>query len=183
MRRHQNACNTVPCTQQSTHASEHTKTTNKHTQHSTRGGEEERERGRGKQQGQGQEGAGKGKGKGKGKCRSRVSVVGGVYTPFAAKMSSALPFCRMVLASSHNLLQAYGSSSLAAAPQRRTKLTKSSPGRPPASRGRGCSKAPAWGYLLCLLLAASAAQRPGCKALVWRVDGSLLWAVQTQTSK
>ena len=155
MRRHQNAFHAVPCThKQSTRAGERTKTTDKQAQHSTRGGEEGRERGRGKRQGQGQEGAGKGKrkGKGKGKCRSRVSVAGGVYTPFAAKMSSALPFCRMVLASNHNLLQACGSLSLAAAPQRRTKLTKSSPGRPPASRGRGCSKAPAWGYLLCLLV-------------------------------
>ena len=135
VRRHQSACSTVPCThKQSTQAGEHAKTTDKHTQHSTRGGEEGRERGRGKRQGQGQEGAGKGKGRGK--CTSRVSVVGGVYTPFAAKMSSALPFCRTVLASNHNLLQACGSSSLAAVPQRRTKLTKSSPGRPPASRAK-----------------------------------------------
>lgn len=126
---------------------------------------------------------GKVKGEGEGDGGPSQWVVGGAYTPLAAKISSALALCRMVLASHQSLLQACGSSSLAAAPQRRTKLTKSSPGRPPASRGRGCSKEPAWGYLLCLLLAASAAQRPGCKALVWRVDGSVLWAVQTQTSK
>ena len=135
-----------------------------------RDGKEEEEKG--EVRGEGREGRGKGRGHGKGKGRVRVRLVGlavggdALYTPLAASISSALALCKMVLASNQSRLQACGSSSLAAAPRRRTKLTKSSPGRPPASRGSGCSKAPAWGYLLCLLLAASAAHRPGCKALV-----------------
>ena len=68
------------------------------------------------------------------------------YTPMALRMSSALLTLSSVLTSCQKRGIGEGSPGWLASqrdPQRRTNAMKSSPGRPPASSGKGCSEAPA----------------------------------------